>query len=173
MNRLLWIFVLLSLITGCGLRLSKLTATQRGERLAIERGRLSDMTNPVGRTKSYITISHLLLSFASDALREQNTNDLSGLMDQYITTIRSARDTMILSDRDAERRPDGYKDLEIALRGQLRLLQDISRVLLAEQREPVDRAITVGTSVREEILRLLFPQGKPASCLALQLQARG
>lgn len=144
-----------------------MTATQRGERLAVERARLPELTDPVAKTKSYITISHLLLSFASEAVREGDITDMSALMDQYVATIRSARDTMVQSDRDAERRPAGYKDLEIALRGQVRLLQDVGVQLLAEERQPMDRAREAATSVREEILRLLFPQAKPTSHLVL------
>lgn len=60
------------------------------------------------------------------------------------------------SDRDPTRRPAGFKDVEIAL-PQLRSLRDIAGMLSFDERAPVERAIDIVTSVREELLRLLFP----------------
>jgi len=47
--------------------------------------------------------------------------------------------------------------VEIALRQQLRSLRDIAGMLSFDERAPVERAIDIVTSVREELLRLLFP----------------
>jgi hypothetical protein len=139
-----------------------MSAKKRSERLATERGRIGDMSDPVAKTKSYITISDILLSFALDAIREGATSDVKSLMDQYVTTIETARDTMIMSTRNPERNPSGFKDLEIAVRVQLRLLQDIQQQLAFEERKPVDNAIAVATSIRDDMLKLLFPQSRSA-----------
>jgi len=151
----------LILLAGCGGRLTKMTATKRAERMATERGRLSELTDPVERTKSYIVISEVLLSFASDAVKDGTVEELGVLMDQYVTAIRSARDTMTASKRDPEKRPQGYRDLELALRAQTRSLRDLGGQLLVDQREPVVRAETAASSIREELLQMLFPQQKP------------
>lgn len=140
-----------------------MSAKQRSERLATARGSLSDLTDPVERTKSYITISEILLSFASDAISEGAKGDLKPLMEQYIMAIEEARDAMVDSKRDAERRPAGYKELEIAVRGQLLLLQDMSRQLTLEERKPVEAALAAATSVHQELLQFLFPQSKSVS----------
>jgi hypothetical protein len=162
MKHPLWTMVCcLILLGGCGVRLNKMTAAKRAERMATERGRLSELTDPVERTKSYILISNILLSFASDAVKDGTTEELAVLLDQYVTAIRSARDTMVASKRDAERRPQGYRDLELALRAHTQTLRDLGRQLLVDQREPVDRAAAAASSIREELLRLLFPQQKP------------
>src|SRR5262245_45373992 len=151
----------LIVLSGCGARLTKMTAAKRAERMATERGRLVELTDPVERTRSYIVISDILLSFASDAVKDGTPEELGVLMDQYVTAIRSAHDTMVESKRDPERRPQGYRDLELALRAQTRSLRDIGTQLLVDQREPLDRAGAVAVSIREELLRLLFPQQKP------------
>jgi hypothetical protein len=151
----------LILLAGCGGRLTKMSATKRAERMATERGRLSELTDPVERTKSYIVISDVLLSFASDAVRDGTIEELGVLMDQYVTAIRAARDTMTASKRDPERKPQGYRDLELALRGQTRSLRDLGGQLLVDQRESLDRAAATASSIREELLQLLFPQQKP------------
>ena len=146
------------LVAGCGVRLTKMKATKRAELLATERGRLSELTDPVERTKAYIVISNILVSFASDAVKDGTIEELAVLMDQYVTAIESASDTMAASKRDPERRPQGYRDLELALRSQTRLLRDIGNQLLVDQREPLDRAAATASSIREELLQLLFPQ---------------
>jgi hypothetical protein len=162
MNSHLVLFFCLFLISGCAARLAEMTADQRSQRLVLERGRLPQLTDPVAKTKSYIRISEILLTFTADAIRSGMTGEVPSLMEQYITAVRSARDTMVESKRDAERRPGGYKELEIAVRGQLRALQDMNRQLPVEERKEIEDAIQAATSVRDEILRLLFPLSRPA-----------
>jgi hypothetical protein len=132
-----------------------MNASRRGEQLAIERGRVTEITNPIDKTRSYITISQLLLSFASDALQERDVNDVNALMDQYVLAIQAARDTMMDSGRNAVQQPGGYRDLETALREDLRLLQEINRQLFVEDRRSVNRAVTVATSIQEQMQRRL------------------
>jgi hypothetical protein len=164
MKKALILLVCLSMGWGCaGSRVAGMSGKQRSERLATERGTLQDLTDPVERTKSYITISEILLSFAADAIREGATADLKPLMEQYIMAIEEARDAMVDSKRDAERRPAGYKELEIAVRGQLRVLQDLSTQLTLEERKPIDAALAAATAVHREMLQFLFPQSKSAS----------
>ena len=157
------VFLLLSVLclsTGCTTKIAQMTAQQRSERLATERGRLPQLTDPVAQTKSYIKISQLLVTFAADAIRNGQPGQMTDLMEQYSTAVQNARDAIVASLRDAERRPAGYKDLELSLRAQLRLLQDINKLLLSEERVPVENAITTASSVRNEMLLLLFPQSQ-------------
>ena len=87
----------------------------------------------------------------------RDTDALAPLLNEYTTAVQSARNAIMNSDRDPTRRPAGFKDVEIALRQQLRSLRDIAGMLSFDERAPVERAIDIVTSVREELLRLLFP----------------
>jgi hypothetical protein len=151
------------LASGCAARFAEMTVEKRSQRLATERARVARLTDPVSKTKSYITISEILLTFASDAISSGSSGELPGLMEQYSMAIDGARDTMVESRRDAERRPGGYKDLEIAVRGQLRVLQDLSRQLIIDERKPIETAIETATSARDDMLRLLFPRSRPST----------
>jgi hypothetical protein len=151
--------------SGCAARLGRLSDAQKSERLATEKGRLSDIKDPVERTKSYITISRFLLDFIAGAARDHDVEALGSLADQYTSAIRSARDTIVGSDRDATRKPAGYKDLELTLRQQSRRLEDISRSLSFDERAPITRARETADSIREELLRLLFPQSQKSRSL--------
>ena len=55
------LIVLLTLVMcGCGPRLARMTDAQKSELLATERGRLLDLTDPVDKTKTHITISEII-----------------------------------------------------------------------------------------------------------------
>jgi hypothetical protein len=82
------------------------------------------------------------------------------LLEQYTTAIRSARDTIVNSDRDATRNPSGYKDLELALRQHARRLDDIGRTLSLDDRAGVEAARNVTATIRGELIKLIFPQSK-------------
>ena len=145
------------LVFGCAARLGHESETIIGERLAVERGRLSELEDPIERTKSYITISDLLLDFAAGAARDHDAGSLAPLLDQYAAAIRSARDAIVNSDRDPTRKRSGYEGLEMALSLQTRRLQDINLKLTVEERPPLDLALGVATSIRDELMQLLFP----------------
>src|SRR5262245_2913147 len=143
--------------TGCAAHLGRMSDSQRSERLAIERGKLAELKNPVQRTKTHIRIAQLLLDFIAGAARDHDIEAMIPLVDQYTTTIQTARDTIVNSDRDPTRNVAGYKDLEFAVRQHMRRLQDISAALTVDERPSVAHALEVATSIREELLRHIFP----------------
>jgi hypothetical protein len=146
--------------TGCGLRLSRMTDQQKTERLAAERGRLPDLKDVVDKAKSYITISEILLDFSAGAARDGDLDGMKLLLHEYVAAVRGAEETLMQSDRNPERSPAGFKDFEIALRGQVRRLQDLRSTLEFADREPVDSALASATEAREQVLQRLFPQSR-------------
>jgi hypothetical protein len=148
-----WIAVIFCLqlsLVGCAIRLGGgSNANRRAERLAIEKGKLTETTDPVARTKSYIVIADILLSFASDAAREQARDDFHSLLIEYGRTIKTARETLVNSERPAARQ--GFTDFENGLRRQVRTLQDLRTKLSAADYEPLDQAIQIASSIREEM----------------------
>src|SRR5215470_3899983 len=132
------LFILLVLIaTSCAVRIESLQGQvdKRLEHLERERARLKYLTDPVDRTKSDIAISEILLSLAGDAARSGEPEALEKRLNEYIETIQDAHQTMIKTGRDAHRKPKGFKDLEIALRRHIRVLDDLGRSLSFDQRE--------------------------------------
>jgi len=141
---------------GCASRSRGTSANQRGERLATERGRLSELSDPVARTKSYITISDILLSFAADAARDQDHDAFQSLLVEYGRAIESARDSILNVSRKEDQRPQGSKDLEGALMRQLLSLQSLKKDLAAEDHESLDQAIRRATSIHQQIMNARF-----------------
>jgi hypothetical protein len=63
---------------------------------------------------------------------------------------------MLNTGRDAHKKPKGFKDLEIALRRQIRLLEDLARSVAFDNRDPVERARQEASDIREDMLKALF-----------------
>ncbi len=148
-------FCLQLCLAGCAIRGVGGSANQRGERLAIERGKLSETSDPIARTKSYIVISDLLLSFASDAVRERAYDDFGSLLNQYLRTIQTARETIVNSERPPTRQPQGYAELENALRRQVSTLQDLRIKVDAANQGAIDPVIQTASSIRQELSNML------------------
>src|SRR6058998_3772107 len=129
---------------------------KRLERLDREREKLKRPGDPVDRAKIDINISEILLSLVSDAVKTGEPEVVGRRLNEYIETIQDAHQTMMKTGRDAHRKPKGFKELEIALRRQTRVLEDLSRSVTFDQREPVDKAKQEASDIREEVLKALF-----------------
>ena len=157
MTRSVVLLTLLS-ISSCAARPASLRAQydKRLLNLEKERDKLNRQTDPVGRAKTDIKISEILLSLVTDAVRTGDAELIEQRLEEYVAVIQDAHRTMVKTGRDAHRQPKGFKDLEIALRRQVRQLEDIGKVLAFDQREPVDKAKEQASDIRDDLLKALF-----------------
>ena len=157
----LFILLIVLATTSCTIRTASLQPQidKRLERLDREREKLRRTTDGVDRTKLDINISEILLSLVSDAVKSGEPEVLGRRLDEYVDTIEDAHQAMMKTGRDAHRKPKGFKDLEISLRRQIRILDDIGRGLTFDQREPVDKARKQASDIRDDLLKALF--GEP------------
>ena len=156
--RRLFILLFVVAVTSCAIHTSALRGQydKRLERLQKERDKLNRQTDPVDRTKTYIGISEILLSLASDAIKTGEPEVLDKRLNEYVETIHDAHQTMMKTGRDAHRKPKGFKELEIALRRQVRMLDDLARSVSFDQRDPVEKAKQEASEVREDVFKALF-----------------
>src|SRR5215510_9709387 len=129
---------------------------KRLERLQKEKDKLSRATDPVDRTKTDITISEILLSLATDAVKTGEPELLGKRLNEYVETIRDAHQTMMKTGRDAQRKAKGFKELEMALRRQIRMLDDMARSVSFDQRDPVEKTKQEVSEIRDDVFRALF-----------------
>jgi hypothetical protein len=142
--------IILSAIVHGWLRNKRRSGARSKSRTTSHRkDKLSETTDPVAQTKSYIVIADILLSFAADAAREQALGDFRNLLTEYDRTIRTARDTIVNSEPPAARQ--GFADFENGLRRQVTTLQDLRKTLSPPDYEPLDQAIQIAISIREEM----------------------
>ena len=160
-QRLLTVLIVLIVLiaSSCTVRTAALHPPQFDkclERLDREREKLKRSTDPVDRTKIDINISEILLSLVTDAVKSGEPEVLGKRLSEYIETIQDAHQTMMKTGRDAHRKPKGFKELEISLRRQIRMLDDIGRGLTFDQREPVEKAKQQASEIRDDLLKALF-----------------
>jgi|SRR5688572_6001112 len=152
-------FVLLLALNGCALHSTSLLPRQNNkqlEQLSKEREKLKRQTNPVDRTKTDIKISEILLTFVGDAVKQGDFELMEARLDEYLAVIQDAHQTMMNTKRDAHSKPGGFKDLEIALRRQLRQLEDLGGALAFDQRDPVERVREEASDIRDALIKALF-----------------
>jgi hypothetical protein len=157
LERFLLLLVVVA-FSSCAIRTTPLQGQydKRLERLQKERDKLTRLTDPIDRTKTDIAISEILLSLASEAIKTGEPEMLGKRLNEYMDTIRDAHETMMKTGRDAHRKPKGFKDLEIALRRQIRVLDDLAHSVSFDQRDPVEKAKAQASDLREELLKALF-----------------
>jgi hypothetical protein len=150
--------LLFLVIASCAARggLQFVEYDKRLQQLDKERTKLKTQSDPVDRTKTHIKISEILLTLVTDAVKNNDMELMEHRLDEYVTTIQDAHETMVKTGRDAHRKPKGFKELEITLRRQARQLEDIGGTLTFDQREPVEKARTQAVEIRDNLLKLLF-----------------
>jgi len=92
-----------------------------------------------------------------DAVRKGNIADMQTQLAAYAETIENAHQELVDSGRNAAKKPSGFKELEIALRQQVRKLDELSRMLNLQSRVPVEKTKDLATGIRDKLLKALFP----------------
>jgi hypothetical protein len=129
----------------------------RAKQLQKERTKLEKETDPLDRVKISIRISEILLDDVGEAVRDGDFDQMEHQLTEYASTIQDAHQALVDSGRDASKRPGGFKELEITLRKHVRKFEDFSRTLTLEHREPVDKTRDLAASIRDKLLKALFP----------------
>lgn len=145
--------------SGCSKRPNVFNQSRQARlaRLDEEKNDLARTNDPVDRTRIQIRISDLMISFMIDAIQAGNPGLIPDLTVEYQDAIVDAQKTMMNSGRDPTRNVAGFRDLEIALRQQIRQLTDIGNSLTLAQRQPIDEVVVEATEIRNELLDALFP----------------
>jgi hypothetical protein len=131
-------------------------ADQRTKQLENEKRKLDRTKDPANRAKSLMRTAEILLTYVNDAANDHDPGKLKSTIDQYHQTVKDARDTMMKSGLDPHKKSGGYRAVEIVLRKQLRVLQDISRQLSVDERPPVEETIESIMKIRDEFMSALF-----------------
>ena len=110
----------------------------------------------IKKVRLQIKLARIHLKSSTKAYRKLDFNGGKKLLDTYLDSIREARKILRRSGRNPQRQPRGYKDLEIALRQDLRILTDLKRSVPYFEREAVQIRIDQVDEEREEVLQSMF-----------------
>jgi len=122
--------------------------------------RMQGEPNPVRKAKIEIKLANLRLTEVQDAYSRGQIETGAKLLGTFVEAIRTSRKMLQESGRRASKQPEGFRELEIALRENVRTLQDLGRTVSYFDRTPLTDAAPELDQMRGEVLQELFP-GKP------------
>jgi hypothetical protein len=117
--------------------------------------KLNRETSPVGKAKVLVKISDLHLQSAAHAVKT-DFREADNFLVQYTESVNQALGVLKSSGRNAQKNPAGFKQFEISLRKQLRLLDDLKSQYPYDRVGTIDRAIQVAKSAQEEMFEEIF-----------------
>ena len=141
---------------GLLLAVSSAVAHDTEEQLA---GRIQSEQNPIKKAKEEIKLSSFQLAKIKDAYSQGRVDDGTKLLGTFMDTLNAAWKLLHDSGRTAAKRPEGFRELEIALRENVRTLQDLQRVVSYLDRAPLEHAVQEMERMQGQLIRELFPDG--------------
>lgn len=125
--------------------------------------RIQNQTNPVKKAKDEIKLASLKLTQVHDAYSQGHIEAGVKLLSTFLYVMKTSWELLQDSGRKASKQPDGFRELEIALRENQRLLEDLTREVSYFDRAPLLNAAQELERMRAEVLHELFPGTPPGS----------
>jgi len=125
--------------------------------------RLKTEQNPVRKAKLEIKLGDLKLLEAIAAYGKLDPEGGAKLLDAFLDHRKSAWKVLQLSGRKAAKQPQGFKELDIALREDVRALDDLAHKTAYDDRGPIEKCAKEIEAIRAEVLQALFPSPGPKS----------
>ncbi len=119
--------------------------------------RIQSEKNPVKKAKDEIKLAQLKLAEVQDAYSQGHIDAGVRLLSALVDAMKSSWKFLQESGRKASKHPEGFRELDIALRENVRALQDLGRTVSYFDRAPVTHAAQQLEQEREEVLHALFP----------------
>jgi hypothetical protein len=154
---LLWVGVLL---IGVPTFLEGASSAPRSETEAQLLARLEKEHDPVKKSQEETRLARIKLLQAIQAYEQGNIERGAQLVSAYLGTIKESWQILRSSGRNAARHPQGFKDLDIELREDARLLGDLKQRISYFDREPIEKTEKEVEQVRTEVLLALFPAAR-------------
>jgi hypothetical protein len=121
--------------------------------------RIGRENNPARKAKLQVELASLKLDEAAAAFNHDQYDSGKKLLDQYTGWIHETWNLLKESGRDASRKPQGFKDLDITLRENARALADLAEHTPFADRGPIEDTAREADSLHNQVMAVLFPDG--------------
>jgi hypothetical protein len=121
--------------------------------------RIESEGNPTKKAKLEIELGGLKLNQAIAAYDRDQFDAGPKLLETYWGWMKQAWDLLEKSGRDAGRKPQGFKDLDIALREHARRLNDLKQRTPYADRPNIEHTAAEIDALHTQVLAALFPGG--------------
>lgn len=129
--------------------------------------------NPVKRAKLEVQLGGVQLQQAIHDYDQHQPKQGAALLSGFTRSMENSWNTLESTGRDAAKKPQGFMELEIALRENRRELRDLRERIPYYSRAPVDRAIQRLGSLHAKVLLALFPgAAQPSGTQAINSKAQ-
>ena len=119
--------------------------------------RIQRENSPVKKAKYQIQLGRLKLDAAIQAYGHDDLEHGQPQLNAYLQQMQAAWDTLGKSGRQAIKKPQGFRELDIALREDGRLLNDLKHRVPYMDRGPIEKVAAEVEKLHEEVLHVLFP----------------
>jgi hypothetical protein len=120
--------------------------------------------NPVRKAKDEIKLANLKLAQVKEAYAQGHMEEGVKLLGALTDALKASWKILQDSGRTASKQPEGFKELEIALREDVRVLQDLGRTVTYLDRPPLEKVAQDLEQMRSEVIHAQFP-GRPPRTL--------
>lgn len=124
--------------------------------LVQQQEKLNRETTPVGKVKTLIKISDIHLQSASQHVKKGSLAAADQTLELFKESVEKALETLKTSRRNAQKNPAGFKEFEISLRKQLRLLDDLRSYYSFDQVQTIDAVIGAAKTAQQAMLAEIF-----------------
>jgi len=119
--------------------------------------RIQREQDPVRKSKLELRLGRLKMQQAAEAYDQGQIDQGKSLLAGYLNRVKSCWQILKGSGRNAVKQPQGFRELDIALREDSRTLEDMARRISYYDREPVEQTMEEMNHVHDEVLHALFP----------------
>jgi len=124
--------------------------------LVQQQEKLNRETSAVGKVKALIKISDIHQRSAGQAVKKGDLAAADRNLELYKESVNHALETLKSSRRNAQKNPAGFKEFEISLRKQLRVLDDLRSHYSFDQVQTIDAAIAAAKAAQDAMFAEIF-----------------
>jgi hypothetical protein len=128
------------------------------DRLAQDLARYLSDPDPVHRARDLVKLGDSQVEFAKKQLKAGEDVASLETLQKYLDEVQKTAADLVATGNDAERKPSGFKELQISLRETIRKVDDLILTLPVDKR-PFFRDIRTGLAkVQNDLIDALFPR---------------
>ncbi len=121
-------------------------------------GALAQSADPVRKAKDVVRQGQVQLEQMRREVKKENYGEALRVLGEYRDAVKSAHRGLKASGRDAEKKPGGFKNLQIHIRQSLQRLDHTILSIPVEQRGPFAAARRELDTMDHELIDALFPR---------------
>ena len=122
--------------------------------------RIAKESDPVKKSKCVTRLARIKLQQAIEAYEHGNIEQGVQLFHAYMARVKDSWQLLKNCGRNATRDPRGFKELDIELREDARLVDDLKRRVSYLDRDPIEQTGKEVEVVRAQVLQALFPAAR-------------